>query len=78
MGLFRNKSDIYESIGVEEGREYFGNVSQAYFSFQVVQISWDGVKQFSLHSIEWLLAMVIALSLCSHHGFPIEEKENRL
>lgn len=71
MGLCRNKLDIYESIGIEEGRKYSGKVSQAYFSFQVVQLCWDGMK----HS---LCMTVIDPSLCSHDAFPIEETENRL
>lgn len=71
MGLCRNKPDIYESIGIEEGRKCSGKVSQTYFSFQAVQFCWDGMK----HS---LCIAVIDQSLCNHHAFPIEETENRL
>lgn len=71
MGLCQNKPDIYESIGIEEGRKYSGKVPQAYFSFQVMQLCWDGMK----HSP---CIAVIDPSLCNHHAFPIEETENRL
>lgn len=71
MDLCRNKPGIHESTGIEEGRKYSGKVPRAYFSFQVVQLCWDGVK----HS---LCIVVIDPSLCNHHAFPIEETENRL
>lgn len=71
MGLCRNKPDIYESIGIEEGRKCSGKVSQTYFSFQAMQFCWDGMK----HP---LCIVVSDQSLCNHHAFPIEETENGL